>query len=170
MVNDTTSVATSLNGINFHLLLIVLERANKHARSVTAQRQHAIASHLRKIGQLEKHQMPKQIVVAGAGVPGADGTYTRTDSFLSGALRFIKVGEWNENPAVFSIHMTTRANSNSDQLYWWIAVKLVENGTFQFLYWTGKGFSSSSFPPKSGWRVATSGSGPVPTLSFEYEE
>jgi len=167
---NTASVATSLNGINFHLLLSVLERANKHARSVTAQRQHAIASHLRKIGQLEEHQMPKQIVVAGAGVQGVDGTYTRTDSFLNGALRFSKDGEWNENPAIFSIHMTSRANSNSDQLYWWIAVKLVVNGTYEFLYWSGKGFSSSSFPPKSGWRVATSGSGPAPTLSFEYGE
>lgn len=104
--------------------------------------------------------LPKEIVVAGAGIAAVNGVYGRT-RFFNNAPVYALQAAWNDEPTRFEIFLQ-HADGASD-LFWWIS-----SGTNCF-YGVCHVGQDVVLPPGSGWFWTGDGINPSPTLTFRYD-
>ena len=99
----------------------------------------------------EEHSITNtnEIIVEGAGTPGANGTYKR-DIDRRGQPSFVKRGRWQGGNEKFVMYR--------DYGFWTISLPSIGRE----LYAGG----NTELPRKTGWGVRSGGESPAPTLQY----
>jgi len=126
-----------------------------------------LSSILQKSVQQARVNIPKSIVVSGAGTDAVNGVYTRCANVATPFPIFVmKNGHWNGENVTFTL-CTCVLRSGFRQ--WFISITDSEQpGTDRDVdFYTSARFNTMvTRPPTSGWKTAANGVAPIPSLQF----
>ena len=120
------------------------------------------------IGSMKKYVCLEEIVVEGAGVHGANGTYKK-DGLYNGAFKYKKSGQYGEEEREFTIYCYPIGNSKKR---WYISIRSNldlddpnDEGDLDFYELDCSDEINQITPPTGKWRLSEEEYGPAPTIS-----
>jgi len=124
-----------------------------------------IAAGLLRIATEDSLRLPHSIRVQGAGSESVNGTYTRRPGDNNMPIYEMQ-GKWDNQIGQLEL----RFSDSLDSTFYWSII--FRSGSSTLLYFSDESEERHDsiifLPPKSGWVTGPEGSGPAPTLTYNY--